>query len=49
MLVSNWDHARAGSAMLSQTRLGPLLDHVVISEAVGFRKPRPVAGASRRS
>jgi HAD superfamily hydrolase (TIGR01509 family) len=41
VLVSNWDHARAGSAMLAQTRLGPLLDHVVISEAVGFRKPHP--------
>jgi HAD superfamily hydrolase (TIGR01509 family) len=41
VLVSNWDHARAGSAMLEHTRLGPLLDHVVISEAVGFRKPHP--------
>jgi HAD superfamily hydrolase (TIGR01509 family) len=41
VLVSNWDHARAGSAMLAQTRLAPLLDHVVISEAVGFRKPHP--------
>jgi HAD superfamily hydrolase (TIGR01509 family) len=40
-LVSNWDHARAGSAMLAQTRLAPLLDHVVISEAVGLRKPHP--------
>jgi HAD superfamily hydrolase (TIGR01509 family) len=40
-LVSNWDHARAGPAMLAQTQLGPLLDHVVISEAVGFRKPHP--------
>ena len=41
VLVSNWDHARAGTAMLAQTRLAPLLDHVVISEAVGFRKPHP--------
>ena len=41
VLVSNWDHARAGSAMLAQTRLTSLLDHVVISEAVGFRKPHP--------
>ena len=41
VLVSNWDHARAGSAMLAQTCLAPLLDHVVISEAVGFRKPHP--------
>ena len=41
VLCSNWDHARAGSAMLAQTRLAPLLDHVVISEAVGFRKPHP--------
>jgi putative hydrolase of the HAD superfamily len=41
VLVSNWDHARAGSAMLAQTRLAPLLDHVVISEAVGVRKPHP--------
>ena len=41
VLVSNWDHARAGSAMLAQTSLAPLLDHVVISEAVGFRKPHP--------
>lgn len=41
VLVSNWDHARAGEAMLAQTRLAPLLDHVVISEAVGFRKPHP--------
>jgi HAD superfamily hydrolase (TIGR01509 family) len=41
VLVSNWDHARAGSAMLAHTRLAPLLDHVVISEAVGFRKPHP--------
>jgi HAD superfamily hydrolase (TIGR01509 family) len=40
-LVSNWDHARAGPALLAQTRLAPLLDHVVISEAVGFRKPHP--------
>lgn len=41
VLVSNWDHARAGSAMLERTRLAPLIDHVVISEAVGFRKPHP--------
>jgi len=41
VLVSNWDHARAGSAMLAHTGLAPLLDHVVISEAVGFRKPHP--------
>jgi HAD superfamily hydrolase (TIGR01509 family) len=39
VLVSNWDHARAGAAMLEQTHLAPLLDHIVISEAVGFRKP----------
>jgi len=41
VLVSNWDHARAGSAMLEQTGLADLLDHVVISEAVGMRKPHP--------
>jgi len=40
-LVSNWDHARAGPAMLEHTGLAPLLDHVVISETVGFRKPHP--------
>ncbi len=40
-LVSNWDHARAGDAMLAQTGLAELLDHVVISEAVGIRKPHP--------
>jgi HAD superfamily hydrolase (TIGR01509 family) len=38
-LVSNWDHAGAGPAMLAQTGLTELLDHVVISEAVGVRKP----------
>jgi putative hydrolase of the HAD superfamily len=41
VLVSNWDHARAGPSMLTQTGLQPLLDHVVISEAVGLRKPHP--------
>jgi putative hydrolase of the HAD superfamily len=41
VLVSNWDHARAGSAMLQKTGLAELLDHVVISEAVGLRKPHP--------
>jgi HAD superfamily hydrolase (TIGR01509 family) len=41
VLVSNWDHARAGSAMLEGTGLAELLDHVVISEAVGLRKPHP--------
>jgi HAD superfamily hydrolase (TIGR01509 family) len=39
VLVSNWDHADAGPAMLAQTGLSELLDHVVISEAVGLRKP----------
>jgi FMN phosphatase YigB (HAD superfamily) len=39
VLVSNWDHADAGPAMLAQTGLSDLLDHVVISEAVGVRKP----------
>jgi HAD superfamily hydrolase (TIGR01509 family) len=38
-LVSNWDHSAAGSAMLEHTALADLLDHVVISEAVGVRKP----------
>lgn len=38
-LVSNWDHADAGPAMLEQTGLTELLDHVVISEAIGVRKP----------
>jgi HAD superfamily hydrolase (TIGR01509 family) len=38
-LVSNWDHADAGPAMLAQTGLAELLDHVAISEAVGVRKP----------
>jgi len=42
VLVSNWDHARAGAAMLEQTGLTRLLDHVVISEDVGFRKPHPL-------
>lgn len=40
-LVSNWDHANAGPAMLERTRLADGLDHVVISEAVGIRKPDP--------
>ncbi len=40
-LVSNWDHAAAGPAMLERTGLADLLDHVVISEAVGARKPDP--------
>jgi putative hydrolase of the HAD superfamily len=40
-LVSNWDHAAAGPAMLARTGLAELLDHVVISEAVGVRKPDP--------
>jgi HAD superfamily hydrolase (TIGR01509 family) len=38
-LISNWDHARAGRAMLEATGLADRLDHVVISEAVGLRKP----------
>jgi HAD superfamily hydrolase (TIGR01509 family) len=38
-LISNWDHARAGRAMLEATGLAGRLDHVVISEAVGLRKP----------
>ena len=38
-LVSNWDHAAAGPAMLERTGLSELLDEVVISEAVGVRKP----------
>ncbi len=41
VLVSNWDHADAGPAILEQTHLTDLLDHVVISEAVGLRKPHP--------
>lgn len=41
VLVSNWDHARAGAAMLEGTGLARLLDHVVISEQVGVRKPHP--------
>ena len=41
VLVSNWDHARAGKAMLEATGLAGRLDHVVISEAVGVRKPHP--------
>jgi HAD superfamily hydrolase (TIGR01509 family) len=41
VLVSNWDHARAGHDMLEKTGLSELLDHVVISEAVGIRKPHP--------
>ncbi len=40
-LVSNWDHSAAGSTMLEHTGLADLLDHVVISEAVGVRKPHP--------
>jgi HAD superfamily hydrolase (TIGR01509 family) len=40
-LVSNWDHAAAGPSLLARTGLAPLLDHVVISEAVGVRKPDP--------
>ena len=39
VLISNWDHAPAGKAMLEATGLAHLLDHVVISEAVGLRKP----------
>ena len=41
VLVSNWDHAPAGPAMLAQAGLTDLLDHVVISDAVGVRKPHP--------
>jgi len=41
VLISNWDYARASDAMLAQTGLAGLLDHVVISEAVGLRKPHP--------
>lgn len=40
-LISNWDHARAGAAMLEATGLAARLDHVVISDAVGLRKPHP--------
>jgi len=40
-LVSNWDHAPAAPAMLARAGLAELLDHVVISEAVGARKPDP--------
>jgi putative hydrolase of the HAD superfamily len=40
-LVSNWDHAAAGPPLLARTGLAALLDHVVISEAVGVRKPDP--------
>jgi putative hydrolase of the HAD superfamily len=40
-LVSNWDHAAAGPKLLARTGLAELLDHVVISEAVGVRKPDP--------
>lgn len=39
VLISNWDHAPAGEEMLEATGLSGLLDHVVISEAVGLRKP----------
>jgi HAD superfamily hydrolase (TIGR01549 family) len=39
VLISNWDHAPAGAQMLRATGLSELLDHVVISEAVGLRKP----------
>jgi FMN phosphatase YigB (HAD superfamily) len=41
VLVSNWDHAPAGPAMLARAGLTDLLDHVVISDAVGVRKPHP--------
>jgi HAD superfamily hydrolase (TIGR01509 family) len=39
ILISNWDYAPAADAMLEATGLAHLLDHVVISEAVGLRKP----------
>lgn len=39
VLISNWDHANAARAMLEATGLAERLDHVVISEAVGLRKP----------
>jgi FMN phosphatase YigB (HAD superfamily) len=39
VLISNWDYAPAAEAMLEATGLAPLLDHLVISEAVGLRKP----------
>jgi len=45
-LISNWDYARASDAMLAQTGLAALLDHVVISEAVGLRKPHPALFAA---
>jgi HAD superfamily hydrolase (TIGR01509 family) len=41
VLISNWDHAPAAEEMLKFTGLSELLDHVVISEAVGLRKPHP--------
>jgi HAD superfamily hydrolase (TIGR01509 family) len=41
VLISNWDHAAAGQAMLESTGLADRLDHVVISETVGLRKPHP--------
>ncbi|MFQ5697096.1 MAG: HAD family hydrolase [Myxococcota bacterium] len=40
-LVSNFSHAATARALLDQARLAELLDPIVISEEVGYRKPRP--------
>lgn len=40
-LVSNFSHAATARALLDQAGLSSLLDPIVISEEVGYRKPRP--------
>ena len=40
-LISNFDHAPTGWAILKRFGLDTLLDVVVLSDAIGYRKPHP--------
>lgn len=40
-LISNFDHAPTGRAILKRLGLDELFDAVVLSDAIGFRKPHP--------
>ena len=40
-LVSNFDHGPTAREILHRFGLAPLLEHVVISDEFGWRKPRP--------
>jgi len=39
LLISNFDHAATARSILDRHGLSPYLDHVVVSEDVGLRKP----------